>query len=768
MKEYEPKEIEKKWQKKWRESGIYKTPDVLPGKKNEMVLVEFAYPSGNLHVGHWYAFSVTDIYARYRRMMGGNVMFPFGFDSFGLPAENAAIKRNLNPRDWTYSNIEFMKNQLDSMGTMFDWDREVITSDPEYYRFTQWLFIQLFNKGLAYRTKANANWCSSCKTVLANEQVVGGVCERCGTVVEQRAMEQWMLKITDYADRLIDEIPESWPQPIRDSQANWIGRSVGAEIDFKISDSDKIIKVFTTRPDTLFGATYLVLAPDHQLVSELISQIGNKDEVEAYVEKTKRKTELERISEAKEKTGVILKGINAIHPGNGEKIPVYIADYVLSSYGTGAIMAVPSDDERDRDFAEKFGLPVISEYKPAQFEEYGKKVTKFKLRDWVVSRQRYWGCPIPLVFCASCNEWHPVKDSDLPVVLPEINDFLPTGDGQSPLAKVSDWVKTTCPKCGGEARRETDTLDTFIDSSWYFLRYTDPKNKDLFADKSKLASWMPVSFYSGGAEHTTMHLLYSRFFHKALFDLGLVNESEPYTNRLNRGLILGPDGNKMSKSKGNVIDPDEYVSRLGADTVRTYLAFIGPYNEPGSYPWNPDSIVGVKRFLERVYGLRDRVDLESAVIKDESVRAQAIKKVGESLKSLKMNTGVSSLMVYLNSLEKQDLVSREEYETLLKLLAPFAPHLSEEIWESLGHQNSIHLEAWPSFDESKLQSDEVLYVVQIASKIRGKFLAPANLSQAEVEERAKALPEVEKWLSNKTIIKSIFVPNKIINFVLAD
>lgn len=715
--DYDPKLIEKKWQEKWEKEGLYHTPDKAAGKENEYILVEFAYPSGNLHVGHWYAFSVTDIYARYRRMTGRNVMFPFGFDAFGLPAENAAIKHQLNPRTWTYENIAHMKEQLRSMGAMFDWSREVVTSDPEYYRWTQWLFLQLFKKGLAYQAEREEPWCPNDKTVLAREQVADGKCDRCGTEVIYKKLLQWNLKITDYADRLVDDLENlDWPNPIKESQRNWIGRSRGALIAFDD------IEVFTTRPDTIRGATFLAVA-------------GAADK---------------------------FTGKYVTNPATKEKIPVWEAQYVLADYGTGAVMGVPADDERDRAFAEKHEIPIVENYEKAGFEEFGQSTTQYKLHDWVVSRQRYWGCPIPVINCATCGP-QAVPEKDLPVILPETDDFLPRDDGKSPLAKVSEWVNVKCPKCGAAAQRETDTLDTFVDSSWYFLRYADSKNDKEFASKEKLSQWTPVDFYSGGAEHTTMHLLYSRFFHKALFDLGLVNKPEPFTRRMNRGLILGPDGNKMSKSKGNVIDPDDYVARLGSDTVRTYLAFIGPYNEVGSYPWNPDSIVGVRRFIERVWRVKEKVVSGETLGSNSHV---AIKKVGESLCTLKMNTGVAALMTYVNELEKQENISSAEYETLLKLLAPFAPHVTEELWAALGHEESIHLSAWPTYDEGELVSETAVYVVQVSGKVRGKFTSSSSLTEAEAVEKAKALPEVAKWLGDKAPAKVVFVPGKLVNFVL--
>ncbi len=968
MTEYDPKQIENKWQKEWEKSGIYKAPDTVDGKENEYVLVEFAYPSGNLHLGHWYAFSIPDIYARYLRMHGKNVLYPMGFDAFGLPAENAAIKRGLNPRVWTFDNIDYMRKQLHSMGATFDWSREVITASPEYYKWTQWMFTKFLEKGLVYQSETPVNWCPADKTVLANEQVVDGKCERCGAVVEKRNMLQWNLKITDYADRLVSDLESlDWPKPIKESQKNWIGRSEGAEIDFLLefkktpganenrgpNGERAAIKVFTTRPDTIFGATYLVLAPEHLWVTlatdESHDVLENKEEVRAYVASVKNKTDIQRSALDKDKSGVELKGVKAINPATKEEIPIWIADYVLPNYGTGAIMAVPAHDERDFEFAKKYKLPIsqvilpvftdadnpprpgkkdtnrhvvqvvlrnknkevlihflkdkkwegldpktfiiggveegetpeeaaareikeetgyvnfkLVQKMPFEFQsnffaahkdvnrkahvhtfvfdlvdeqrgeivedEYftkdsqetkwishdeigatlstedqkttwryleqggfsysdhgilvnsaefdglkseeakkkiiesvgGELVTRFKLRDWVVSRQRYWGCPIPVIHCQKCGS-APVPEEDLPVVLPDIQDYLPTDDGKSPLAKATAWVNVKCPTCGGDAKRETDTLDTFIDSSWYFLRYLDSKNDKEFASKDKLKQWMPINFYSGGAEHTTMHLLYSRFWHKVLFDLGLVNEAEPYTRRMNRGLILGPDGQKMSKSKGNVIDPDKEVERFGSDSVRMYLAFIGPYNEVGAYPWNPDGIVGVRRFLEKVWRLQNKIGGEN---NDESLLHRTIKKVSEEIASMKMNTGVSALMILVNAFEKQGKVSKGEYETLLKLLAPFAPHMTEELWHELGHGDSIHASEWPKHDESKLQSSEVTIVVQVNGKVRGSFQASPEITEQESFQQAQSMPEVAKWLTGKEVAKTIFVPGKLVNFVL--
>jgi leucyl-tRNA synthetase len=951
---YQPEVIEPKWQAFWEKKGLHKVSDQVSQKENFYQLVEFAYPSGNLHVGHWYAFAVPDIHARFQKMQGKNVLYPIGFDAFGLPAENAAIKRNLNPRDWTYDNMQHMETQLRSMGAIFDWERKVVTCDPSYYRWTQWLFIQLFKAGLVEERETLANWCPSCKTVLANEQVVNNTCERCGTAIEKKVMKQWQVKITTYADRLIDDLDVlDWPEEIKLAQKNWIGRSEGAEIEFPVLGTNDTLTVFTTRPDTLFGVTYMVVAPEHTLLKSWQSQIENWPEVELYKEEAKKKSEIERTNPHKEKTGVELRGIKALNPATKEEIPVYVADYVLAGYGTGAIMAVPGHDERDHAFAEKFGVPikevieecvvtegarddayrpeepvearknvavcvydpktdsflsiswknfdmrgvptggledgesievcarreileetgyknlklvalpetqkhtkfyhrgkkvnrhaiwnfalfeliddereVISEEDQAQHEvvwikkeklrdyfsvaearwavdlylkqgqkqivttkgilvhseefdgmssvEAGQKIlasvggrmTKtYRLRDWGVSRQRYWGCPIPLIHCADCG-WQAVSDEHLPVELPVVENYLPNDNGESPLSKNADFVNTTCPTCSKPARRETDTLDTFVDSSWYFLRYCDPTNTDFFADKEKLKKWMPVNLYSGGAEHTTMHLLYSRFFHKALFDLGLVAETEPYQKRMNRSLILGPDGNKMSKSKGNVIDPDEIVAELGADTIRMYLAFIGPYNEVGAYPWNPESIVGVRRFLDRVWKLESKVatDLAEEKVKEaDRVLHQTLAKVEESIRTLKMNTGVAALMSAVNVLEKSGL-DKEQWQLFLLLLAPYAPHIAEELWSRSGEEKSLFETAWPVYDESKVIVSEVTYMVQINGKIRDQFQIAPDAPIDEVETVALGREKVLEYTAGKEVKKVIVVPNKLVSIVIS-
>ncbi len=793
MQEYNHKEIEKKWQDIWKKNKIYETKEKQEEKENEYILVEFPYPSGDLHVGHWYAFAVTDIYARYRRMLGKNVLFPIGFDAFGLPAENAAIKNKINPRDWTYSNIKFMEKQLQSMGTMFDWDRKVVTSDPEYYKWTQWIFIQFYKTGLVYKNEINADWCPSCKTVLAKEEVTSGFCDRCGSKIEQKRMQTWNIKITNYAEKLLSGLEGlDWPDPIKEAQKNWIGKSIGTYLSFSINDTDKKIDVFTTRADTYFGITYLVLAPENKLIDELKEKILNWDEIEKYRKKTGSKTELQRISEAKEKTGVKIEGIMAFHPALKKTIPVFISDYVIASYGTGAVMAVPAHDQRDYDFARKFNLRIKevisgSNILKGAFEDFGvlinsekynglksreaiEEITKdfgktainYKMRDWSVSRQRYWGCPIPMIHCEKCGDI-PVDEKDLPVELPDVKDYTPSGDGKSPLAKIEKWVKIKCPKCEGEAERETDTLVTFIDSSWYFLRYLDSKNDKEFSSKELQQEWMPVDFYSGGSEHTTRHLLYARFFQKALYDLGMVEHDEPFIKRNNRGLILGPDGNKMSKSKGNVVNPDEYVERLGADTVRGYLAFMGPYNEAGSYPWDPNGVVGVRRFLERVNSLSEKIGDSNSV---ESLRQlhKTIKGVGEDYQSLKFNTALSKLMILSNVLEKENF-SQETYKILIQLLAPIAPHLCEELWEAVGEKNSIHLSKWPQFDIKQMKEDEIDISVQINGKFRFRTKVAKNLTEGEVKEYVSNLAQTKKWLLAKKPQKIIYIAGKIINFL---
>lgn len=781
MKEYDHKEIEEKWQKRWAEEGLYRTEDTVEGKENFYTLVELPYPSGDLHVGHWSAFAVPDIFARMKRMQGYNSLYPIGFDAFGLPAENAAIKHSVDPAEWTWANIDRMREQLKQMGNMFDWEREVSACDPAFYKWTQWLFIELFKNGLAYRKKGVVNWCPKDQTVLANEQVIDGKCERCDSNVEKRELEQWYLKITQYADRLIDDLSNlDWPESIKEAQRNWIGRSEGAEIDFSIVGSDAAITVFTTRPDTLFGATYIVLAPEHPLVSQL--HVENSDEVEVYREATSKKTEIDRTAEGKEKTGVALKGVQAINPATGEEIPVFIADYVLAHYGTGAIMAVPAHDERDREFAGVYHLPVrevvqedgtlcnsgifdgfpIDEVKKKITAHVGGVMTKtFRQRDWLISRQRYWGTPIPIVYDPEGTA-HPVPDEHLPWLLPTDVDFTPTGE--APLARSQELQERTERLFGSGWTPEVDTMDTFMDSSWYFLRYLDPQNDRAFCSAELQKKWMPVNRYSGGAEHTTMHILYSRFFIKALYDLGHVTESEPYAVRMNRGLILAEDGRKMSKRWGNVVNPDEQVQHVGADSVKMYLAFIGPYNEVGSFPWSTNGLVGVRRFLDRVWSLQEKVDDDADDSMFETLRHQTIKKVGDDIESMKFNTSVSALMIYANELQKVATVSKTDYKTLLLLLAPFAPHMTEELWERFGHTTSIHLETWPAHDESKMLSDTATVAVQIAGKVRGTVQVPRGASEEEVIAATQESMKLQKYLDFKPQ-KVIFVPDRVVNFI---
>jgi leucyl-tRNA synthetase len=814
--QYNHKEIEKKWQKVWQEKQVYKTPNQKEGAENEYILVEFPYPSGNLHVGHWYAFAVTDIYAKYRKMLGKNVLFPIGFDAFGLPAENAAIKRNLNPREWTYSNIEYMITQLKSMGASFDWDRKIVTCDPEYYKWTQWLFIKLLENDLAYQSETNVNWCPSCKTVLANEQVSGGKCERCDSEVNQKKMKQWQFRITKYADKLVDDLDNlSWPHAIKEAQRNWIGRSEGSLISFKIHFervdtggeavngidenflTDQIsFQVFTTRADTLFGVTYVVLAPESDLVQKLLNKVFNQKEVIEYIAQTSKKTEMDRISETKNKTGIRLEGVFAINPANNESVPIFISDYVLAGYGTGAVMAVPAHDERDFLFAKKFNLAIkqvitkenenfLELIKP--FTEEGvlinsgkfdgltsanasQKITEFvsgkitknyRLRDWLISRQRYWGCPIPIIHCPKCGAI-PVPENELPVKLPEISDYLPREDGKSPLAKASEWLNVKCPNCGESAERETDTLDTFIDSSWYYLRYLDSRNDNDFSNLENQQNWLPVDFYSGGSEHTTMHLLFARFFHKVLFDIGLTKNNEPFQNRLNRGLILGPDGNKMSKSKGNVVDPDEIVERLGADTVRGYLAFIGPYNEPGNYPWDSNGVVGIRRFIEKIYRLKISEKTSENVNRE---LAKTIKKINQDYQKLKFNTALAQLMIFINLAEKESL-SKEDYKIFLKLIFPIFPHLAQELWSIHIDNNLIIEQKWP--DEIKIDTENEIkkITVHINGKMRGILEIQGHEDESELLEKIKNSQNISKWLVNKTIKKTIYIKNKIFSLVV--
>lgn len=785
---YQHEEIEKSAQEKWASLKLYETD--LAGADPYYLLVEFPYPSGDLHIGHWYAFALTDIYARYMRMQGKTVLFPIGFDAFGLPAENAAIRNNVDPKEWTYQNMERMRAQIKSMGTTFDWSKEVVTCDPSYYRFTQWLFGKLYEHGLAYRAEAPVKWCPKDQTVLANEQVTDGVCERCGTEVEEKRLTQWFMKITDYAPRLLADLkPLPWREEIKEAQRAWIGESEGAKLFFDVPAVNQKIEVFTTRPDTVFGATYVVLAPEHSLIDTMIYHSKNESAVRSYREATKRKTERER-SENKEKTGVCLEGVMAINPATKEEIPIYIADYVLASYGTGAVMAVPAHDERDHEFAKKYELPILKvisggkelytgdgeltnsgEFSGRNNREAywdivdfckGEKTTNYRIRDWLVSRQRYWGCPIPIVY-DTFGKPHRIPDEHLPWELPTDVDFTPTG--KAPLASSKELKERVTRIFGEGWTPEYDTLDTFVDSSWYFLRYLAPHDKEKFSDASLMKKWLPVDRYSGGSEHTTMHLLYARFFQKALFDLSLVPTPEPFNERFNRGIILGPDGAKMSKSKGNVVNPDEFVSTYGADAVRMYLAFIGPYNEPGSYPWGLDGVSSMRKFLNRIYALKDKVGETSSSDALKISLNEAILKVAEDTERFKFNTAISALMVLVRDAEKEETLSRNFFQTLLILLAPFAPHLAEHLYGSMGADGSVHQALWPAGDKEALKKTVVEVVVQVNGKRRASISVAANASEKEVLDKAIQLPNVREALGNQAPGKVVYVPGRVLNLV---
>ena len=821
MTKYDHIKIEKKWQQIWEETQIYKTNENSP-KEKFYSLVMFPYPSGDLHIGHWYNFSGSDFYSRYKRMQGYNVLQPIGFDSFGLPAENAAIKRGIAPKTWTYDNISNMTRQLKRMGAGFDWDKMVKTSDPDYYRWTQWMFLELYNRGLAYKKKQVANWCTSCNTVLANEQVVDGVCERCGSEVVQKELDQWLFKITNYADELISGLDNiDWPERTKTMQRNWIGRSEGAMVKFSVESSPEIIEVFTTRADTLYGATFIVLAPEHLLTLSLVTN-DYKNLVESYIISTQKKTELER-QQQKQKSGVFT-GSYALNPINGEKIPIWISDYVLSGYGTGAIMAVPAHDERDYEFSQKFHLPVIKVINSVSscddgllssgddffsgqgvlvnsdefngmdsatarekiIDELSKKglaekKINYKLRDWLISRQRYWGSPIPIVYCDECGETA-LPVADLPVILPEEVSIKPTGE--SPLKYDKTFYETVCPKCGGHAVRETDTMDTFVCSSWYYLRYVDAKNNQEFASKNKLSKWMSVDMYIGGAEHSVLHLLYSRFFTKALHDGGYLDFDEPFTRLRHQGMILGPDGLKMSKSKGNVIDPDVEVDKYGADAVRIYLAFMGPYDQGG--PWNPNGLKGVRNFLDDIYKyfllfknnsqfsnwLKGSLHPTTNIEITRSLN-KLIKKVSEDINSMKFNTAISEMMSFKNLLyqslknkvNEPQYISADDFKKFLLVLAPFAPYLTEELWQEMGENESVHLQSWPSYDESLLQDQLIYVVVQVNGKVRDTILVSPEAEEKTVFDLAITSEKVSKYLINRKIQKSIFIKGKILSIV---
>ena len=794
------KEIEPKWQKRWEQARAFHAENDYT-KPKYYALVEFPYPSGQgLHVGHPRSYTALDIVARKRRMQGYNVLYPMGWDAFGLPTENFAIKNHIHPEIVTAQNVAHFKAQLQSLGLSFDWEREINTTDPAYYRWTQWIFLQLYKHGLAYKKEMSVNWCTSCKCVLANEEVVNGVCERCGSEVIHKVKSQWMLKITAYAQRLIDDLSDvNYLERVKTSQINWIGRSTGAEVEFDTTGGDKLI-VYTTRPDTLFGATYMVMSPEHPYIDKWADRITNMDAVRAYREASARKSDFERTEMAKEKTGVRLEGVAAINPVNGKETPIFISDYVLMSYGTGAIMAVPGHDTRDWEFAKKFGLPIIEVVKggdvekeaftdcatgimvnsgfldglPVEeakkaiirwLEEQKKGETKvnYKLRDWVFSRQRYWGEPIPLVNCPKCG-WVAIPEEELPLRLPEVESYEPTDNGESPLAKLTDWVKTTCPCCGGPAERETDTMPQWAGSSWYFLRYCDPHNANALAAKEALDYWMPVDWYNGGMEHTTLHLLYSRFWHKFLYDIGVVSCKEPYAKRTSHGMILGENGEKMSKSRGNVVNPDDVIARYGADTLRMYEMFIGDFEKAA--PWNTSSIKGVKRFLERVAALTDIMTPEEGYSPElEGSFHKLIRKVSEDIEGLKCNTAIAAMMSVLNEINDKGSVTRGELRTFITLLNPFAPHLTEEMNEAIGGKEMLVHAKWPEYDPAKCVDAAVEIAVQISGKIKARLMIPSDAAEEEVKALVMADANVQAALAGKSIIKEIYVKGKLYNIV---
>ena len=799
---YNFKEVEKKWQLKWDEEGTFNASNDYK-KKKWYGLIEFPYPSGQgLHVGHPRSYTALDVIARKKRLQGYNVLYPIGFDAFGLPAENYAIKTNVHPKITTQKNIAHFTEQLKALGFSFDWSRVVDTTDPNYYKWTQWIFIQLYKHGLAYKATMPINFCTGCKVGLANEEVVNGVCERCGSPVVQKEKSQWMLKITEYAQRLIDDLDEvDFLDKIKVQQRNWIGRSEGAEVEFKIANTDETLQVFTTRPDTLFGATYMVIAPEHKLIEKFADRITNLDEVKDYQNKAALKSDFERSEINKDKTGVEIKGIKAINPLTNTEIPIWISDYVLSSYGTGAIMAVPAHDTRDFEFATKFNLPIIQVVKPADSTEVelpftdvetgisinsgfltglsvedakrkvteyleenkiGAKKVNYKLRDWVFSRQRYWGEPIPMVHCDCCG-WVSLDEKDLPLTLPEVEDFLPGENGESPLAKQTEWINTTCPKCGKPAKRETDTMPQWAGSSWYFLRYMDPHNDKELASKEALEYWCPIDWYNGGMEHTTLHLLYSRFWHKFLYDIGVVPTKEPYAKRTSHGMILGTNGEKMSKSKGNVINPDDIVNEFGADTFRVYEMFMGPFDQTAA--WSMESIRGCGKFLDRVWNMQEFMiegDLYSPEY--EKMMHKAIKKVTNDIEEMKFNTCISTFMTMVNEFYKLKRINKAEFKTFLTLLNPFAPHMTEELNKLIGFENDISTYTWPEFDASKTIDDEKEIPVQVNGKLKATIRIALDEEEDSVKE--KALDAISNVVEGKTIVKEIYVKNKIYNVVV--
>ena len=801
MNKYNPSEIEPKWQKKWEEAGVFHASNTSD-KPKYYALIEFPYPSGQgLHVGHPRPYTALDVVSRKRRMEGYNVLYPIGWDAFGLPAENYAIKNHVHPEEITKKNIARFKQQIQSLGISFDWSREISTIDPKYYKWTQWIFLQLFKNGLAYKKEMSVNWCTSCKCVLANEEVVNGVCERCGSEVIHKVKSQWMLKITAYAQRLIDDLDlVDYPDRVKTQQKNWIGRSEGAEVDFNTTAGDKLT-VYTTRPDTLYGATYMVVSPEHPFIEKWADKLQNLDAVRAYQAEAAKKSDFERTEVAKDKTGVRLEGVEAINPLTGTTIPIFISDYVLVSYGTGAIMAVPAHDTRDWEFAKKFDLPIIEVVKggdvqkeaftdcdtgimvnsgildgmtveeaKVRIKDYleetgiGHRKVNYKLRDWVFARQRYWGEPIPIVHCEKCG-YVPIDESELPLVLPQVDSYEPTDNGESPLSKMTDWVNTTCPKCGGKAMRETDTMPQWAGSSWYFLRYMDPHNDESFASKEALNYWHQVDWYNGGMEHTTLHLLYSRFWHKFLYDIGQVPTAEPYAKRTSHGMILGENGEKMSKSRGNVVNPDDVVNEFGADTLRLYEMFIGDFEKAA--PWSNAGIKGCRRFIERYW------NLQSILIDGEAIRPEmensfhkAIKKVSYDIENLKFNTAIASLMALMNVIAEKGSINKAELSVFTMLLNPFAPHVTEEVWSEMKlGEGMVTEQIWPKYDESKCKDDVIEIVVQVNGKVRTRLSVAADIQKDDAIALAKAEDRIAAEINGKNVVKEIYVPGKLVNIV---
>ena len=793
------KKIEPKWQKKWEEQQAFKAVDGSD-KPKFYGLVEFPYPSGaGMHVGHIKAYSSIEVLSRKRRMQGYNVLFPIGFDAFGLPTENYAIKTNTHPREITDQNIAKFTNQLKSVGFSFDWSRVIDTTQEDFYKWTQWIFLKMFENGLVFRDKTLVNYCPSCKVVLSNEDSQGGKCDICHSDVIQKSKDVWYLRITQYADKLLEGLEDvDYPANIKQQQVNWIGKSTGAFVNFSVDGIDETLQIYTTRPDTLFGVTFMVIAPEHPLIDKYAARITNMDVIKAYREECAKKTEFERTQLVKEKTGVCIQGLEGVNPVNGKKIPIYIADYVMMGYGTGAIMAVPAHDQRDYDFAKKFGIDIIQVIKGGDIEKeaytgdgeminsdflngytnkkdsikrmleelekkgIGKAGVQYKMKDWAFNRQRYWGEPIPIVHCPKCGDVA-VPYEELPLRLPKIKDFQPGEDGQSPLAKIDSFVNCKCPKCGGDAKRETDTMPQWAGSSWYFLRYVDPHNTEALADRKKMEYWMPVDWYNGGMEHVTRHMIYSRFWHHFLYDMGIVNTPEPYAKRSAQGMILGSDGDKMSKSKGNVVDPLDIVNEYGADALRTYVLFMGDYG--AAAPWNDSSVRGCKRFLERVAGLTDIMTEEPAA-KDMEVKIhKAIKKVSSDIEAMKFNTAIACLMTLINEIYAVGKISKDDLVIFIKLLCPFAPHLCEEIWETIGGEGLLSLSKWPEYEESKTVEDSIEIGVQVNGKVRGTIVIPNGCAKEEALELAKKDERVASFLEGKTLVKEIYVPNKIVNFV---